>query len=182
MRNIGLLFLLSATGLAPLAAQSSSPITVDNILTSADQLLAATLLPTRTAELRDAGVPDTTVRRIFDLFHRNQIDPVQADGILVSTRDAAREHGPTDNFGAFVQTQLAAGKRGRELSDAIRAEHQKHGRGGHGRRADGENAARGPDRDKAQGEGRDKVQHDGRDSTHDQPQGQGRSGRGRRPN
>ena len=42
---------------------------------------------------------------------------------------AIDEHGPTDNFGAFVQSKLDQGLRGRELSDAIRAEHAAHGKG-----------------------------------------------------
>jgi hypothetical protein len=106
---------------APLSAQTPAPLTLT------ERLRLAYNLPIRTAELREAGVADTTVRRIFDLFRTHQVEPVQVDQILVAERDAAREHGPTDNFGAFVQRQLAAGKRGRELSDAIRAEHRAHG-------------------------------------------------------
>lgn len=158
MRSVVLLVSLAVAAVPPLTAQQPVPSTTDLIVTAADQLLAATLLPTRTAEIRAAGIPDTTLRRVLDLFRLHQIDPVQADAILVSTRDAAREHGPTDNFGAFVQTQLAAGKRGRELSDAIRAEHQKHGKGGHGRRADG--------------------QGDRQDDEHGKSHRRGRSGRG----
>jgi hypothetical protein len=41
---------------------------------------------------------------------------------------AIREHGPVDNFGAFVQRRLDEGLRGRDLADAIRAEHAAHGR------------------------------------------------------
>jgi hypothetical protein len=114
---------LWATGV-PLTAQST---TAPAPLSFAERLQLASLLPIRTAELRDAGVTDTTVRRILDLFRERNIDPVQVDQILVVERDAARAHGPTDNFGAFVQRQLATGKRGRELSDAIRAEHRAHG-------------------------------------------------------
>jgi hypothetical protein len=108
----------------PLAAQAPGTSTP---LTFSERLQLASLLPIRTAELRDAGVTDTTVRRILDLFRERNIDPVQADEILVVERDAAREHGPTDNFGAFVQRQLATGKRGQALSEAIRAEHRTHG-------------------------------------------------------
>jgi hypothetical protein len=109
-------------GVTPLAAQSMILLP-----TPQERIHSASLLPIRTAELREAGVSDTTVRRILDLFRVHQVDPVQADQVLVVERDAAREHGPTDNFGAFVQRQLAAGKRGRALSDAIRAEHRAHG-------------------------------------------------------
>jgi len=108
----------------PLSAQVTVAVAP---LTSAERIRLVSLLPIRTAELRDAGVTDTTVRRILDLFHVHQVDPAQVDQILVTERDAAREHGPTDNFGSFVQRQLAAGKRGQELSDAIRAEHRRHG-------------------------------------------------------
>jgi len=114
---------LWATGV-PLSAQ---PTATPAPLSFLERLQLASLLPVRTAELREAGVTDTTVLRILDLFRERNIDPVQADQILVVERDAARAHGPTDNFGAFVQRQLATGKRGQELSDAIRAEHREHG-------------------------------------------------------
>ena len=118
-------------GSAPLAAQT--PVAAP-VLTFSERIRLASLLPMRTAEWREAGAADSTVSRVLDLFRIHKVDPVQADAILVAERDATRAHGPTDNFGAFVQRQLAAGKRGRALSDAIRAEHRAHGHrnGNHG--------------------------------------------------
>ena len=86
-------------------------------------------IPRRTDEMRRAGVPDSSVRGILDVLVKEKVSPEEADNILIAHRDGLREHGPTDNFGAFVHAQLAAGKRGRELSDAIRAEHQARGKG-----------------------------------------------------
>jgi hypothetical protein len=124
MRTTLLTLCALLAGGVPLAAQTA---VAPPVLTLSERIRLASLLPIRTAEWRDAGVADTTVSRVLDLFRVHRVDPVQVDAILVAERDAAREHGPTDNFGAFVQRQLAAGKRGRALSDAIRAEHRVHG-------------------------------------------------------
>jgi len=42
---------------------------------------------------------------------------------------SAEEHGPVDNFGAFVKSKLAEGLRGRDLADAIAIEHKVRGKG-----------------------------------------------------
>jgi hypothetical protein len=150
----------------PLSAQAADARAP---LTLSERLQLTSLLPIRTAELRDAGVTDTTVRRILDLFRAHQVDPVQADQILVVERDAAREHGPTDNFGAFVQQQLAAGKRGRALSDAIRAEHRTHGHR--------------PMKHKAKpGQQGENPKEPGDHPEYKNPPGQGQSDHDRRPN
>jgi len=151
---------------APLSAQT---IVVPAPITFSERIRLASLLPIRTAELRDAGVADTTVRRILDLFRVHQVDPVQVDQIFITERDAAREHGPTDNFGAFVQRQLAAGKRGRELSDAIRAEHRTRGHKHMKQKAKVE------DREDEKKESMDRPEYKN-------PPGQGQSDRDRRPN
>ncbi len=66
---------------------------------------------------------------MLDVLSKQSVPAEEAAGILEAESKAAAEHGPTDNFGAFVQAQLASGKRGRELAAAIRAEHQARGKG-----------------------------------------------------
>lgn len=86
-------------------------------------------MPGRADEIRKTGVPESEVRSIFDVLVGRNLPPQEVDEILVAHRDAAREHGPTDNFGAFVQSQLDKGLRGRELAAAIKAEHVARGKG-----------------------------------------------------
>lgn len=168
MRRILPTFLALILGAAPLAAQVSPVPRAGTPPASADaatRLRYLARLPVRTTELRNAGVADSAIQHVLSIFRDQKLDPVQADEILVVERDAAREHGPTDNFGAFIQTQLSAGKRGQALADAIRAEHQAHGRGSMEHRAE-------------QAKERDKDEHE---RTRTNPQGQGRDARGRRP-
>ena len=110
---------------APLAAQAPDS-TADAMRRRLDALLR---IPQRVEELRRAGVPDTAVRVVLEVLKREKVDPEQSEAVLASQAESAREHGPTDNFGAFVQERLASGLRGKELADAIRAEHRAKGKG-----------------------------------------------------
>jgi hypothetical protein len=111
---------------APLAAQQQP----DSTTIKAQERIAAILgIPRRADEIRRTGVPDSTLRGVLDILVKERVPAKEAEAILVAERDAAAEHGPTDNFGAFVQAQLASGKRGQELAAAIRAEHQARGKG-----------------------------------------------------
>src|SRR5687767_15243513 len=102
---------------------------------------------------------------------RSGIPAYEATLVIDTARVVRREHGPVDNFGAFVQSQLAQGKRGRELAAAIRAEHARSGKGnagrgarGAGRQNDDTTAAgnrRGQGRDTARGRGRDTARSSG---------------------
>jgi hypothetical protein len=76
------------------------------------------------------GVPERDISVIFDEVRRKSIPATETRDVLQATDASLKEHGPVDNFGAFVQSQLAAGKRGRALSQAIRAEHARRGIGG----------------------------------------------------
>lgn len=91
--------------------------------------LTAALLPVSAAEARDAGVPDTQVRDILGVLRRTRLPADDAWRVLDEEVRVVREGGPKDNFGAFVQTQLDAGLRGRELAAAIREEHRRRGIG-----------------------------------------------------
>lgn len=112
---------------APLAAQQTPPDISG--MSTWEKVQMIMNIPKKADEVRRAGVPDTTVRSVLEILTREKVPPQEAVEILETERAAAEEHGPTDNFGAFVQSQLAAGKRGRDLAAAIRAEHQARGKG-----------------------------------------------------
>jgi hypothetical protein len=108
-----------------------------------NQVLAAVQLPVTATQARNEGVADADIRAILDALKNSGVSPSQAVAIIDTTRAAHRDHGRVDNFGAFVQSQLAAGKRGRELAAAIRAEHARLGKGNPGRGKSAENPGRG---------------------------------------
>lgn len=103
-------------------------------------------LPRRADEARQAGVPDSTLRSVLDIFRTRGTAPETVEEILVVETDVVREGGPRENFGSFVQAQLQQGLRGKALSDAIRAEHARQGRGpgARGGRPDDAGARGGP--------------------------------------
>lgn len=103
----------------PLVAQTPDWVT---------QILTAARLPVVAAEARQEGAA-AEVRAVLDAMARANVPAHEATVVLDSARAVRREHGPTDNFGAFVQAQLAAGKRGQALAAAIRAEHAQRGKG-----------------------------------------------------
>ena len=94
-----------------------------------NQLLTAARLPVATAEARRDGVASTDIRSVLDAMIRSKVPASEATAVIDTARVLQREHGPVDNFGAFVQSQLAAGKRGPALAAAIRAEHARQGKG-----------------------------------------------------
>ena len=133
---------------APLAAQAPDS-TADAMRRRLDALLR---IPQRVEDLRRAGVPDTAVREVLEVLTRGRVDPEQSEAVIVAQTQSAREHGPIDNFGAFVQARLASGLRGKELADAIRAEHRMRGKG---KPAGASPADRTPDDRGAKGKGAD---------------------------
>ena len=94
-----------------------------------EQLLAASRLPLETAEARREGVSNGYIREVLEAMRTARVPAHEAVAVIDTARAVHREHGPVDNFGAFVQAQLASGKRGRELAAAIRAEHARAGKG-----------------------------------------------------
>ena len=115
-----LLAVLSIGSTAPLHAQVPEWVT---------QILAAAQLPVTTAQARQEGVPNEEIRAVLDAMGRAGVPAHEATAVIDTARVVRNEHGSMDNFGGFVQAQLASGKRGRELSAAIRAEHARLGRG-----------------------------------------------------
>jgi len=94
-----------------------------------EALLGALRLPEVTIEARDVGVSDSTLIGLIDRFRDDGIPAVEAEDILDQELEVVRAGGPVGNFGAFVQSRLAAGLRGRALAEAIRAEHRSRGIG-----------------------------------------------------
>ena len=121
LRNAALLLGLSVAGSAPLYAQQQ-PSWVE-------QLLDAARLPVEAASARQEGVAGDEIRSVLEAMRTARVPAHEAVTVMDTARAARRDHGPVDNFGAFVQAQLASGKRGRELAAAIRAEHGRSGKG-----------------------------------------------------
>lgn len=101
-------------------AQDAEPSLIETIL-------GAILLPAETQEARVLGVPEEDLQTIFTTARERKLPSYTIREIFVESNEAIREHGPIDNFGAFVQARLGQGLRGRDLSDAIRAEHARRG-------------------------------------------------------
>ena len=93
------------------------------------QIIAAAELPVIAAQVRNDGIAADQVRIAIEAMERARVRAGEARDVLSEARNAHREHGPVDNFGAFVQSRLDAGLRGRQLAAAIRAEHASRGRG-----------------------------------------------------
>jgi len=92
-------------------------------------ILEALRLPGLVTEARQAGVTESAVREVLDGLRRRGLPADEAALVLREELDAVNAGAPKDNFGGFVQRQLAAGLRGRALAEAIRAEHRARGIG-----------------------------------------------------
>ena len=112
-----------------LAAGNTSLLAAQQIPQWVDQILGALDLPVSTAEARTEGAPADEVRQVVQVMASENVPAHEARRIIDEERTDRREHGPVDNFGAFVQSKLRAGLRGQELAAAIRAEHAAHGKG-----------------------------------------------------
>ena len=126
-----------------------------------ERIERAIQLPESADEARDAGIPEDEVKKVLDEARRRRLPVEEVDTILVESAASARVDGPVDNFGAFVQSQLDNGLRGRDLADAIHREHAARGRGP---KRDKMDAARG----KGKGKGKkDKYKDDDDYKDHD---------------
>ena len=133
-----------------------------------DRILSAAQLPVAAAEAREEGVSGSILGNILEIIRRRGLPAEDARWVLEEEVRVVREGGPKENFGAFVQTQLDAGLRGRALADAIHEEHRRRGMG----RPDDRGRGRDDDR------GRDNNANDARD----RGQGQDRGRDNNRPN
>ncbi len=123
MRGIPLFLALAALAIAsPVAAQESST-------TFRERILGAIRLPEATQEARVLGVPETDIRKVFAAARERRLPAGALTQVIVTENEAVRQNGPIENFGAFVQSKLDQGLRGRDLAAAIRAEHAARGIG-----------------------------------------------------
>lgn len=109
-------------------AQAEEEASQGSVRAAAD-ILRAILLPRTSEELREEGVPEEEVEAAIWSARQQGVPAAETQEVLEESRDAVRDNGPIDNFGAFVQTQLDAGLRGRDLAAAIHAEHARRGIG-----------------------------------------------------
>jgi hypothetical protein len=135
-----MLFVGAALPWAPPLAGQSPPL--DSMAIAAIQRVLK--LPQTTAEAREAGVLDSAIRVVLGEARRRGVPAGDAQEAVEVEVEAVKAGAPKENFGAFVQAQLAAGKRGRELAAAIRAEHAKQGHAPRGAGAAGAHQHGGP--------------------------------------
>ena len=121
-KSLRMTVLVALLAAVPVAAQESSSGFLQ-------ELLQAARLPTVTREARVLGVPERDLQTIFAAAREHRIPAGNLAELLSEENKAIRQHGPVDNFGAFVQEKLDAGLRGRELAAAIHAEHAARGIG-----------------------------------------------------
>ena len=147
MRSLWTLIVLAAL-LQPARAQDTQP--------SAEASLIANMLnlPLAVESARRAGIPEGAVQDVLDSLRRRRVPAADAEQILRGEVEAVERGGPRDNFGAFVNAQLARGLRGRELAAAIHAEHA--------RRGIGRGRGSGPDADQGRGAAKGKAKGRGR--------------------
>jgi hypothetical protein len=86
-------------------------------------------LPQTVEEGRRAGVPSGSIWGVLDSLRRRGVPAADAGQIIQDEVDAVKAGAPADNFGKYVNAQLARGLRGRELAAAIHAEHARRGIG-----------------------------------------------------
>ena len=86
-------------------------------------------LPQTVAEGRRAGIPSGSIWSVLDSLRRRGVSGPDAGQIVREEVDAVKDGAPPENFGKYVNAQLARGLRGRELAAAIHAEHARRGIG-----------------------------------------------------
>lgn len=160
--------------LASLMVPPSTPMAQDWL----DRVLAAAQLPVAADEARKEGVSELSLREYLDRVLRNRVPADDAYRILDEEVRVIRDGGPKENFGAFVQTQLDAGLRGRALAEAIHEEHRRRGMGRpDDRRGDDRDADRRRDDDRPGQPGRDQDEARRRREAQERDQDRGRDNR-----
>lgn len=124
---IGLAAAPLAAHAAPAAGEASER--AEDRRTPNERILGALALPLKAQALRKAGVGEGEVKAGLNAAKGKKLAAGDAAELLDEAAKATRDHGPVDNFGAFVQAKLDAGLRGRDLAAAIREEHAARGKG-----------------------------------------------------
>jgi hypothetical protein len=126
----------------------------------AAELSQAIDLPVQADNYRKSGADQDQALLALQSMEDAKVPASEAAMAVGTAAKDAEEIGPTNNFGNFVQAQLAEGKRGKDLSDAIHAEHEANGKGkgqgkgkGHGQ-GDGHGHAKGDGHVKGDGHGK----------------------------
>lgn len=92
-----------------------------------DPLVAALDLPEMAEGLRKQGVSDTDVKEALAAAREKKLSAAEAAETIRASGEAVGQHGVPAGFGAFVRSQLEAGKRGPDLVAAIKAECEARG-------------------------------------------------------
>ena len=161
------------------------------------ELARAIQLPTAAHQLRNEGVPDADVVAALSAAEDHGLSAAEATEVLEAEARAGTQHGRIDGFGAFVKTQLDAGKRGKELAAAIHAEHEARGMGKSRGKGKGKSESQGKGKGKADGPeahshgkgkgkpdhagGKGKPDHAGRDGGKGKPDHAGQGGGNGKP-
>ncbi|PCC75231.1 hypothetical protein SAMN02745121_04046 [Nannocystis exedens] len=124
---IGLVAAPMVAHAAPAAIEASE--SAADRRTPNERILGALTLPLKAQALRKAGVGEGEVKAGLKAAKDKKLPAGDAAEVLDEAAKATRDHGPVDNFGAFVQAKLDAGLRGRDLAAAIREEHAARGKG-----------------------------------------------------
>lgn len=114
--------------------------------TAIDQIQRILHLPQTIERARQAGVPDSQVREVLRRTRERGVPAEDAQRAIEMETEAVGRGEKAGDFGKFVQSQIDAGLRGRDLSAAIRAEHARRGIGrpkGEGARPEAGAAERG---------------------------------------
>jgi hypothetical protein len=115
--------------IALLAAVPALGQEADDAASKREEILAAIELPAAAQALRNKGVEKAEVKEALRAAKGKRIKAKNAKALLDESAKSVDENGKIDNFGAFVKSKLDEGLRGRDLAAAIRAEHQKRGKG-----------------------------------------------------
>ena len=94
------------TAMLSLALLVAGPALADEKGADSAEVRAALELPAKAQVLRAEGVEDAEVKKALDGAKERKVKASEAGEALDGAADAVREHGPVDNFGAFVQEQL----------------------------------------------------------------------------
>jgi hypothetical protein len=144
-------------GWTTLALLISAPLTLTGQTkteSAIDAILRAIDLPAVVEAAKQEGVSDSVLTNLVNQMRDEDIPADETTLVLEDEVEAIKAGGPKDNFGAFVQTQLQSGLRGRALAVAIRAEHRARGIGIPEHRPDRERRIKGPPEGRGRPDGR----------------------------
>lgn len=135
----------------PLLISMSLNVHADDKSEKQEALLKAIQLPQIAEMARKAGINPEELKTILQQGKNDKIPAKDMEETLDEGIKAQKEHGPIDNFGAFVQSKLKEGLRGRELAKAIHAEHAARGKGKKKDKGKPDHAGQGKHKDAKQG-------------------------------